>query len=189
MVNYEAVTNNAQTVTRLSENIGNNFTTTNSITNILSLNEYNVGYYENQSLAFASSNNSLLDNSKWIDNTVSVGSTSKFLTTIHPVVNEITDIVETNVNKVHSVIGGGEIVIPINIYFKMNALDNTQTGVNYEYVNLNQLTQTVKHIKKLKFFIENEADNKPFVFTLVFNLNRNKVTFASKPKNYSTIVK
>jgi hypothetical protein len=191
MVNYEAVTNNAQTVTRLSENIGNNFVASNnnSITNILSLNEYNVGYFENQSLAFKSSNNSLLDNSKWIDTTISVGSTTKFLTTIHPVVNEITDIVETNVDKVHSIVGGGEIVIPINIYFKMNALDNTQTGVNYEYVNLNQLTQTVKHIKKLKFYIENEADNKPFVFTLIFNLNRNKVTFASKPKNYSTIVK
>jgi len=77
----------------------------------------------------------------------------------------------------------------LNIYFKMNALDNTQTGVNYEYINLNKQTQTVKHIKKLKFFLENEAENKPFVFTLTFNLNRNKVTFASKPKNYSTIVK
>ena len=44
-------------------------------------------------------------------------------------------------------------------------------------------------MEKLKFFIENEAENKPFVFTLIFNLNRNKVTFASKPKNYTTVVK
>jgi hypothetical protein len=111
------------------------------------------------------------------------------LTTIHPVINEITDIVETNQDKVKSVDGGGEVILPLNIYFKMNALDNTQTGANYEYINLNKQTQTVKHIKKLKFFLENEAENKPFVFTLTFNLNRNKVTFASKPKNYSTIVK
>jgi hypothetical protein len=71
----------------------------------------------------------------------------------------------------------------------MNALDNTQTGLNYEYVNLNKQTETVKHIKKIKFFLENEADNIPFVFTLTFSLNRNKVVFASKPKNYSTIIK
>ena len=189
LVNYESVTNNGQTVTRLADNIGNNFTTNNSITNTLSLNEYNVGYSENQSLAFISSNNSLLDTTKWIDTTLSVGSTTKFLSTIHPVVNEITDVVETNSNKVHSIPGGGEVDIPINIYFKMNALDNTQTGINYEYVNLNGLTQTVKHIKKLRFFIENQAVNQPFVFTLTFNLNRNKVTFAANPKNYTTIVK
>ena len=71
----------------------------------------------------------------------------------------------------------------------MNAMDNTQTGLNYEYINLNKQTQTVKHIKKLKFFLENESENKPFVFTLQFNFNRNKVTFAAKPKNYTTIVK
>jgi hypothetical protein len=192
-VNYESVTSQTNVVTRLSENIGNNFTAlsvnNNSLTNILSLNEYNLGYSENQSLAFISSNNSLLDNSKWIDTTVSVGSTTKFLTSIHPVVNEITDIVEGNVDKVKSIEGGGEVVIPINIYFKMNALDNTQTGANYEYINLNKQTQTVKHIKKLKFLLENETENKPFVFTLTFNLNRNKVTFTSKPKNYTTIVK
>lgn len=190
-VNYESVTSQTNVVTRLSENIGNSFTTNNnnSITNILSLSEYNLGYSENQSLAFVSTNNSLLDNSKWIDTTVSVGSTTKFLTTIHPVINEITDLVESNQDKVKSIEGEGEIVIPINIYFKMNALDNTQTGVNYEYVNLNKQTQTVKHIKKLKFLLENETENKPFIFTLTFNLNRNKVTFTSKPKNYTTIVK
>jgi hypothetical protein len=192
LVNYEAVpTQNQNIVTRLYENIGNTFipANNNSITNILSLTEYNVGYSENQTLAFVSSNNSLLDNSKWKDVSVSVGSTTKFLTTIHPVINDLSKVVETNQDKVHTVEASGEIVIPVNIYFKMNALDNTQTGVNYEYINLNKQTQTVKHIKKLKFFVENEAENKPFVFTLIFNLNRNKITFASKPKNYTTIVK
>lgn len=191
LVNYEAVTSQTNIVTRLSENIGNSFTNlnNNSITNILSLNEYNVGYSENQPLSFVSSNNSLLDNSKWQDTTLSVGSTTKFLTTIHPVINEIDNIIETNQDKVKTIEGSGEFIIPINIYFKMNALDNTQTGVNYEYINLNKQTQTVKHIKKLIFFLENESENKPFVFTLTFNLNRNKITFASKPKNYSTIVK
>ena len=191
LVNYEAVTSQTNVVTRLYENVGNNFISANnnSITNILSLTEYNVGYNENQSLAFLSSNNSLLDNSKWKDISVSVGSTTKFLTTIHPVVNDLSNIVETNQDKVKSIEASSEVVIPINIYFKMNALDNTQTGVNYEYVNLNQQTQTVKHIKKLKFLLENESENKPFVFTLTFNLNRNKITFTSKPKNYTTIVK
>ena len=122
---------------------------------------------------------------------VSVSSTTKLLTSIHPQIQNLDKIQETNADKIRTINGGqqNDIDIPINIYFKMNALDNTQTGVNYEYVNLNKQTQTVKHIKKLKFFLENEADNKPFVFTLTFNLNRNKVTFASKPKNYTTVVK
>lgn len=190
-VNYESITSQTNVVSRLAENVGNTFLTTqnNSITNILSLNEYNIGYSENQPLAFYSNNNSLLDNSKWVDTVVSVGSTTKFLTTIHPSVVELKDVAETNQDKVKTINGGGEVIVPINIYFKMNALDNTQTGLNYEYVNLNKQTKTVKHIKKLKFLLENEAENKPFIFTLIFNLNRNKVTFASKAKQYTTIVK
>jgi hypothetical protein len=187
LVNYESIQSNL--VTRLSENVGNNFTTTNSITNILSLNEFNIGYGETTPLSFQSSNNSLLDSSKWIDNSVSVGSTTKFLTTIHPVIDNLSDITETNVDRVKSISSNGEIIIPINIYFKLNSLDNTQSGANFEYVNLNKQTQTVKHIKKLKFLLENESENRPFVFSLTFNLNRNKVTFTSKPKNYSTRVK
>jgi len=191
MVNYETVTGQNNVVSRLSENIGNSFATvnSNSLTDTLSLNEYNVGYSESQPLNFLSNNNSLLDSSKWIDTTISVGSTTKFLTSIHPVVNELEDLVETNQDKVKTFKGEGDFVVPLNIYFKMNALDNTQTGQNYEYINLNGSIQTVKHIKKLKFFIENEAENKPFVFTLIFKMNRNKVTFAAKSKNYTTIVK
>ena len=57
----------------------------------------------------------------------------------------------------------------------MNALDASQTGANYQYINLNGATTTVRHIKKLKFLLENEAENRPFVFTIVFTMNRNKV--------------
>ena len=62
----------------------------------------------------------------------------------------------------------------------MNSLDPTTTrkigsGANYQYVNLNSVNQTVRHIKKVKFFLENEDDNRPFVFTLKFILNRSKV--------------
>ena len=71
----------------------------------------------------------------------------------------------------------------------MNSLDNTQSGKDYEYVDLNRIAQTVKHIKKVKFFIEDENQNRPFIFTVRFNLNRAKVTFSSKPKNYNTPVK
>lgn len=190
-INYESVTSQTNVVTRLTENIGNTFleNSSNSITDTLALSEYNLGYSENQSLAFNSTNNSLLDVSKWVDRSVSVASTTKFLTTIHPVVDSLDNIIETNSDKIKILQGNSEIVIPINIYFKMNALDNTQGGVNYEWINLNNQTQTVKHIKKLKFLLENEAENKPFNFTLIFNLNRNKVTFSSKSKNYTNIIK
>jgi hypothetical protein len=57
----------------------------------------------------------------------------------------------------------------------MNALDSSQTGLNYQYINLNSASKTVRHIKKLKFYLENEEENKPFIFTIKFVLNRSRV--------------
>jgi len=190
-VNYDTVTQTE--LSKLSENIGNSFTSlnSNSITNVLGLVEYNVGYSENLAMAFVSSNNSLLDSTKWIDPVVSVGSTTKLLSTVHPVTPDLQNLVETNEDKIRSVKGGDEnaIIIPIHIYFKMNALDNTQAGKDYEYIDLNKVSQTVKHIKKLRFFVEDENQNRPFTFTVKFTLNRAKVTFGAKPKTYNTIAK
>ena len=177
MVNYDSVTSN--TVSKLAENIGNLFSTnnSNSITSILSSTEYTIGYSETSILSFVGNNKSLLDPAKWIDSTVSVASTNKLLTSIHPVVKDLELITETNSQKVKTVNAGdaNSTVIPLNIYFKMNALDSNQTGLNYQYINLNNSQKTVKHIKKVKFLLENEADNRPFLFTLKFNINRSKV--------------
>lgn len=183
MINYDTI--NQTTVTKLSENIGNAFTTSNSVTNISGSTEFNLGYNETSILSFIGNNNSLLDVSKWIDNTISIASTTKLLTTIHPVVQDLDKLVETNSDKIKTIDGGDNnaINIPINIYFKMNALDPTQTGLNYQYINLNSANQTVRHVKKLKFFLENEAENRPFVFTIKFNINRNKIALK---KNLST---
>lgn len=177
MVNYDSVTSN--TVSKLSENVGNLFSTnnSNSVTSILSSTEYNIGYAETSILSFVGNNKSLLDPAKWIDPTVSVASTNKLLTTIHPVVKDLELITETNSDKVKTINPGetNSIIVPLNIYFKMNALDSNQTGLNYQYINLNNSQKTVKHIKKVKFLLENESENRPFIFTLKFNINRNKV--------------
>jgi hypothetical protein len=174
-VNYDSVSDT--TVTKLSENVGNAFTTNNSITGVLSSNEFNVGYNETNVLNFIGNNLSLLEPIKWIDNSTSVASTTKLLTTIHPVVQDLEKITETNSDKVKTINTGeqNDIIVPINIYFKLNALDTNQQGLNYQYVNLNNSTKTVKHIKKIKFFLENESENRPFTFSLKFNINRNKV--------------
>ena len=176
-INYDSVTSNS--VNKLSENIGNQFNTSlnNSITSVLSSSEYNIGYYDNTILNFVGNNKSILDNSKWIDTNISVNSTSKLLTSVHPVVKKLEDVVETNTDQVRSLDPGdaNSIIIPLNIYFKMNALDNNQPGLNYQYINLNRNKNTVKHIKKVKFLLENEADNKDFTFTIKFNINRSKI--------------
>jgi hypothetical protein len=165
--------------TKLSDNIGNSFATlnSNSITNILASTDFNIGYSETSVLSFLGNNTSLLDPSKWIDTTTSVASTTKLLTTIHPVISDLSNIIETNSDKVKVINPGdsSDVNIPINVYFKMNALDTTKTGLDYQYINLNNSTRTVKHIKKMRFFIENEAENTPFVFTIRFIINRNKV--------------
>ena len=177
LVNYDNV--NQTTVTKLSDNIGNNFITSNSnsITNSLSSTEFNIGYSDSNILSFIGNNTSLLDPSKWIDTTVSVSSTTKLLTTIHPQIQGIDKIQETNIDKIKSIDGGdqNDINIPINIYFKMNALDSSKSGINYQYVNLNNSKSTVAHIKKVKFLLENEVDNRPFIFTIKFVINRSKV--------------
>lgn len=176
-VNFDAVKQN--TSTKLSENIGNNFVTlnTNSITGVLSSNEFNIGYSEAAILSFIGNNNSLLDATKWIDTTTSVASTTKLLSSIHPQIQNLEKIQETNLEKVKTINGGeqNDIDIPINIYFKMNAMDPSLSGLNYEYINLNANKTTVRHIKKLKFFLENEEENRPFIFTIKFILNRTKV--------------
>ena len=177
MVNYDSL--NQTSITKLSDNVGNGFinANSNSMTGILSSTEFNVGYSEPSLLSFVGSNNSLLDVSKWIDKTISVSSTNKLLTTIHPLIPKLENIVETNAAKNHELIGGetNDINIPINIYFKMNALDPSMSGVNYEYINLNSSKKTIKHIKKVKFLLETDVDNRPFVFTIKFNINRNSV--------------
>lgn len=188
-VNFESVTDTV--VTKLSKNIGNNFISnnSNSITSVLSSNEFNVGYNETSILSFVGNNRSLLDTKKWIDTSPSVASTSKLLTTIHPVVPNLEDITETNTDKVKTINGGDDnsIIIPINIYFKMNSLDPSQGGLNYEYIDLNSSRSTIKHVKKLKLFLENESENKPFQFSIKFNINRNKVVLkkVSTPINVS----
>jgi len=177
LVNYDSL--NQTSITKLSDNIGNGFiqSDSNSITSILSSTEFNLGYSENSILSFVGNNNSLLDVSKWIDNTVSVSSTTRLLTSVHPSVPKLEDIVETNADKNRALDGGtsNDINIPINIYFKMNALDPSQTGLNYQYINLNSATKTIRHTKKIKFLLETDVDNRPFVFTIKFVINRNKV--------------
>jgi len=176
--NYVSVDNT--TVVKLSENIGNDFQVdnSNSLTPVLSQTEYNIGYSENTILDFLNNNNSILETSKWVDTSISVASNNKLLTSVHPVVQNLEDLVETNSDKIKSVNAGSDnaIQIPINIYFKMNSLDpNSGTGQNYQYVNLNSSTTTTRHIKKIRFFLENESENRPFIFTIKFNINRNKV--------------
>lgn len=176
-VNYDTV--NQSTSTKLTENIGNNFISdaNNSLTNVLGTTEFNLGWNENGILGFVGNNLSLFDTSKWVDTNVSVSSTTRLLTTVHPQVQGLDKVQETNTDKVRNLSGGevNDINIPVNIYFKLNALDSTRTGANYQYVNFNGATTTVRHIKKVKFLMENEAENKPFVFTLKFVINRTKV--------------
>lgn len=174
-VNYDNI--DTTKVSSLSNDIGNSFTSNNSISDILSSTEFNIGYSQQSILKFNSSNKSLSEKAKWVDNTVSISSTTKLLTTIHPSISELDRIVETNSDKVRTIDGGdqNDINIPINIYFKVNALDQTKTGLNYQFINLNSSNKTVRHTKKLKFLLENESDNRPFIFTITFNINRSRV--------------
>ena len=176
-VNYDSV--NEVSVTRLGDNIGNGFipANSNSLTSILSSTDFNLGYGENTPLSFVGNNNSLLDVTKWIDQTISVSSTTKLLTTIHPSTPRLSALVENNTNKRKEIEFGADndINIPINIYFKMNALDPAGGGANYKWVDLNDLRSTVRHTKTIKFLMESDVDNRPFIFNVEIVINRNKI--------------
>lgn len=191
-VNYDSSSTDISVVTRLSENIGNSFTksNSNSLTPYLSTTEYNLGYIEETILSLIGNNNSLLESEKWIDDTSSVSSTNKLLTSIHPVVKTLETITENNSSKVKKIEAGSrnDILIPINIYFKLNSLDNNQKGLGYQYLDFNNSTTTIKHIKKVKFLLENEAENRPFTFSIKFNINRNKVIFPKRTPIENNII-
>jgi hypothetical protein len=188
-VNYDSITQDS--VEKITENIGNNFNNlkNNSLTNVLGSNQYNLGFNEDSIISFIGNNRSLLDSSKWIDQTSSVASTTKLLTTIHPVVSDLENIVENNTDKVKTVNPGenNSITIPLHIYFKMNSLNANSKG--NQFINLNNSTQTVKHIKKIKFLLENEAENRPFIFSIKFNINRNKVIVKKVAQTTSTLTR
>ena len=122
---------------------------------------------------------------KWTDINNTTESEQKLLSTVHPVVTSLDELVENNSDKVKILEAGDEnsIIVPLNIYFKFNAVDpNSGAGVNYDYVNFNNTTVSTRHIKIVKFFLENESDNRPFQFTVKFNINRNKLVL---PKSSS----
>jgi hypothetical protein len=179
-INFGSV--NSTSVTAYSQDIGNSFiaNNSNSITNVLSSTQYNLGFAQNSILQFVNNNKSLLDTTKWIDTSSSVSSQNKLLTTIHPVVAELTDLVDTSYQSsgkyVHNLTTVNTVTVPINIYFKMNALDNTKTGANYQYINLNGVTQNQTHTKYLKFYLQIDSASQPIQFTLTFRFNRINTT-------------
>jgi hypothetical protein len=172
-VNYDKV--NQTSVIKLGQNIANNFVDndSNSVVDVLSSNQFNLGYSENEVLSFVGNNLSLFDATKWIESgEPTSASETKLLTTIHPQTQNLESLQETNTEKLKTINGGtnNAILVPLNIYFKMNSLDPSLSG--NEFVNLNQSTTTIKHVKKLKFLMENQTDSRPFIFTVQFTLNR-----------------
>ena len=184
-VQNQALRNN---YVRLSENIGNNFVTNNdnSLVAILGSDEYNIGYSEstgsaqNTILSFVGNNTSITDISKWIDTTPSASSTREFLVSVHPEIQNLEKIQETNSDKVKVLESGQEndIDIPLNIYFKINSLDPSIDAENYNYVNMNKKLTLTSKVRRLKFLIENEAENRPFSFSIKFNIISN---YLAKP--------
>jgi hypothetical protein len=175
-INYDKV--GQSSVIKLGQNIANNFSDdeNNSIVNVLSSTQFNVGYSENEILNFTGNNLSIFDPSKWIEKgDPTSASVTKLLTTIHPQVQTLEKIQETNDDKTKFIKGGvdNELQVPINIYFKMNSLDPTIDG--NQFINMNRPANSIRHSKKVKFLLENESENRPFVFTLVFILNRTNV--------------
>lgn len=176
-------------ISKISENIGNTFLAdnSNSLTEVLSSTEHNLGYSETSILNFNGNNNSLMEVRKWVDDTQTGTSENKLLTSVHPSIQSIDDIVELNSERIKTFQANDELIIPLNIYFKLNALNPTSgQGENFEFINLNEANTTTRHIKKVKFLFENETENKPFIFKVKFNINRNRISSQARQGSVRT---
>lgn len=184
-VNFDTAKANEDS--KLAENIGNDFqkNNSNSISKILSSEKYNVGYGGSNRLAFVGENKALQDPAKWIDVASGVQALNLFQTTVHPVTPTLEDIRETNSEKTRQIAGMNEITIPVKIFFKINAMDNTQEQDGSRYVIMSNFKQTIIHRKKVSMLIKNVADNRSFKFTVEFVMTRNntdgKSTIDLKP--------
>ena len=186
-VNYESSASSTQN--RLADNIGNSFAESNSLIRVLSTTQYNLGYGESTKISFKSGNKSLTDPEKWTDPTRSADAASAFLTTVHPVVTKLEDVVETNSEKTRTLAANETVQIPLRIFFKMNAQDNTTESDGSKYIDLNNSRDTKKHSKKVRFILKNEADNRSFRFTIQFDMNRVKIANSSNSSSTSYTVK
>ena len=98
--------------------------------------------------------------------------------TVHPMMN-FNDISSTM--SVKSINAGDTVRVPINVYFKMDT--NNPSSVN---VSINKVDPVFKLIKKVKFEINLENKEKPFLFQLNFTLLRHK-SFAQQTGQVTTV--
>lgn len=89
-----------------------------------------------------------------------------FLTTVHPLITNISDLQETGQEKTKFLAPSESLTLPINIYFKFQGTGTTYTNDFTSTTITNLPTRT----KKLKVFIEPTNSNRPFEFTIVFKL-------------------
>jgi hypothetical protein len=92
--------------------------------------------------------------------------TGFFLSTVHPLVTNISDLQETGQEKTKYLAPSESITIPINIYFKFQGTGTT-TG---DFSNPTVTNDLLTHTKKLRVFIEPTNSNRPFEFTIMFKL-------------------
>ena len=172
-VNFE--TSSSDPKNKVAETIGNDFQqkADNSLVNILRDERYNIGYGGSNRLAFYSENKSITEKAKWISTTVA-NPDDQFLTTVHPSVGKLEDITETNSSKTKQLAANTYLDIPIKIFFKFNANDNTQDVSGSKYVDLSNIQATAAtkfHTKKVSMLIKKD-DGTSFKFTVEFIIRK-----------------
>jgi hypothetical protein len=105
----------------------------------------------------------IIDGINWSDVSYAGG----FLTTIHPLISDISDLKETGQEKTKFLAPSESFVLPINIYFKFQGNTNASTG---DFSDASVTGNFTDHTKKLKIFIEPTNSNRPFEFTIQFKL-------------------
>ena len=120
-------------------------------------------------------NNTVVDNIYWYNSSLT---NLEFGATIHPYIeysnNDTSNIlVDKNNNNIHLIPPKSSIKIPLYIYFKPN-ISSSDTIIS---ININDEQKILK--KALRFYLEEESKIRPFEFTIVFKLIRNRKIYIS----------
>jgi len=109
----------------------------------------------------------LLTGISWTDGTLT--NQNAFLSSIYPLVIDISDLIDTGQEKLKLINGQEEMIIPINLYFKFDAVSGSSFTINPTEKPVSRILK-----RPLKIFVETENSIRPFQFTLIFNMKQHR---------------
>ena len=104
------------------------------------------------------------------------------LSCVYPYLTTINNLVDSGQQKLKTINGTSNFIIPLNIYFRFNGSGTVL------YTVPTTSTTPAKKTRTLKFFLETQTATQPIEFTIVFTLNQFNTTNITGGNVYYNII-